>query len=43
MDDASDADDFTANMIYRLANGEAHRIAESRDPASAAARSASRR
>ena len=38
MDDAPDGDDLTANVTYRLAVGEAWRVAESRDRSFASGR-----
>jgi hypothetical protein len=38
MDDASDGDELTANILYRTAYGEAYRIAESRDRSFASGR-----
>jgi hypothetical protein len=37
-DEGSDGDELTANILYRTAYGEAHRIAESRDRSFASGR-----
>ena len=38
MEDNSDGDELAANVTYRLAYGEAHRVAESRDRSFASGR-----